>query len=246
MAVIELTEENLESSIAESAVLLIDFWRPGCGPCMVFGPLFEKASESHPDLTFAKCNTHEQPGIAMAFGIQAVPTLAVFKDRALIFQQPGALPPAALEELIEKVRQLDMDALREEAGEARTEPGQKEGPDGAPPPPAQESKTVTLAVEAGEGMAHLAGDHLLRRQGVTREFIESARQGAGAAHEVLSFYDRLRQLIRDVGGSQAREEAARLHAGWAFDPDRDLADLDAETRSEARAVLRAIKDLLAD
>ena len=113
MASVEITESNFEETIKEGIVLL-DFWASWCGPCRQFGPIFEKASEAHPDVTFGKVNTEEQGGLAGAFGITAIPTLAAFRDNILIFQQAGALNGAALEDLIGKIRELDMDKVREE------------------------------------------------------------------------------------------------------------------------------------
>jgi thioredoxin 1 len=114
MATTELTSSNLESLINDSNVLFIDFWAEWCGPCRMFGPTFEAASEKNSEIVFAKCDTEAQQEVAGQFGIRSIPTLAVFKEGVMIFQQPGALPPAALDELIEKVKDLDMDEVRKE------------------------------------------------------------------------------------------------------------------------------------
>jgi len=114
MATTELTSSNLESLISDSNMLFIDFWAEWCGPCRMFGPTFEAASEKNQDITFAKCDTEAQQEVAGQFGIRSIPTLAVFKEGVMIFQQPGALPPAALDELIEKVKDLDMEEVRKE------------------------------------------------------------------------------------------------------------------------------------
>ena len=114
MATVELTSENLKDLVENSATLFIDFWASWCGPCRMFGPIFESAAEKNPDAVFAKCDTEAQEEVATAFGIRSIPTLAVFRDGVLIFQQPGALPAAAFDELIEKVKEEDMDEVREE------------------------------------------------------------------------------------------------------------------------------------
>ncbi len=114
MATTELTSSNLESLISDSNMLFIDFWAEWCGPCRMFGPTFEAASEKNEDIIFAKCDTEAQQEVAGKFGIRSIPTLAVFKEGVMIFQQPGALPPAALDELIEKVKDLDMEEVRKE------------------------------------------------------------------------------------------------------------------------------------
>ncbi|MCK9521997.1 MAG: thioredoxin [Proteobacteria bacterium] len=114
MATVELTSENLKDLVENSATLFIDFWASWCGPCRMFGPVFESAAEKNPDAVFAKCDTEAQEEVAAAFGIRSIPTLAVFRDGVLIFQQPGALPAAAFDELIEKVKEVDMDEVRKE------------------------------------------------------------------------------------------------------------------------------------
>ncbi|MBN2527485.1 MAG: thioredoxin [Deltaproteobacteria bacterium] len=114
MATQQLTAKNLESLITDSNILFIDFWADWCGPCKMFGPTFEAASEKNGDIVFAKCDTEAHQDVAAQFGIRSIPTLAVFKEGIMIFQQPGALPPAALDELVEKVKELDMDDVRKE------------------------------------------------------------------------------------------------------------------------------------
>ncbi|RLC30839.1 MAG: thioredoxin [Deltaproteobacteria bacterium] len=117
MATIELTAENLNSSIENSNILIIDFWAEWCGPCKMFGPVFEKISEQYPDIVFAKCNTELQPQVAGSFGIRSIPTMAVFCEKILVFMQPGALPEQSLIEIIEQVQALDMDKVRKDIAE---------------------------------------------------------------------------------------------------------------------------------
>jgi len=108
MATVELTQENFEQTVNDNAMVIVDFWAPWCGPCRGFAPVYEKAAEAHPDIVFAKVNTDEQQALAGAFGIRSIPTLMVFREKVILFQQPGALPAAALEQVITQAKALDM------------------------------------------------------------------------------------------------------------------------------------------
>ena len=114
MSVTQLDQTNLEDTINNNEIVVIDFWAPWCGPCQTFKPIFEEASERHSDATFASCNTEEQTELASKFQIRSIPTLVVFRERIGIFGQPGMLPSEALDELMDKVRELDMDDVRAE------------------------------------------------------------------------------------------------------------------------------------
>jgi thioredoxin len=108
MATVELTHDNFEQTVNENAMVIVDFWAPWCGPCKGFAPVYEKAAEAHPDIVFAKVNTDEQQALATAFGIRSIPTLMVFREKVILFQQPGALPATALEQVITQAKALDM------------------------------------------------------------------------------------------------------------------------------------------
>jgi len=114
MAVVELTKENFEKTVTDNPMVIIDFWAPWCGPCKGFAPIYEKASEAHTDVVFAKINTDEQQELAGAFGIRSIPTLMVFREKVILFQQAGALPGNALEQVIEQAKTLDMAKVHQE------------------------------------------------------------------------------------------------------------------------------------
>jgi len=123
MAVIELTKENFEQVVTSSATVIVDYWAPWCGPCRGFAPVFEKVSELHPDVVFAKVNTDEEQEIAAHFQIRSIPTLMVFREQIIVFSQPGALPQGAFEEVVSKAKTLDMEMVRKQMAEQEAAAG---------------------------------------------------------------------------------------------------------------------------
>jgi len=129
MATIEVTKDNFEQTINGNPIVILDFWAPWCGPCRGFAPVFEKASEAHPDVVFAKVNSDEQQELAGAFNIRSIPTLLVFREKVILFQQAGALPGQALEQVLTQAKSLDMAkvhaeiAAQQQGGET-AQPGQ--------------------------------------------------------------------------------------------------------------------------
>ena len=112
MGTVELTADNFNSTVSGDGLKLVDFWAEWCPPCRMFGPVFEKASERHPDAVFGKVDTEAQPEIAATFDITSIPTLMIIRDSVVLYAQPGALPEQALEELITKAEAVDMDEVR--------------------------------------------------------------------------------------------------------------------------------------
>src|SRR5690554_3564898 len=119
MPTIDLTADVFEKTVTEPGITLVDFWADWCGPCKQFGPIYEEASNSNTDITFAKVDTDAEQALAGAAGISSIPTLMAFRDGVLVFSQPGALPAPALEQVIEAVRGLDMDDVHKQVAEAQ-------------------------------------------------------------------------------------------------------------------------------
>ncbi|MBM4827053.1 MULTISPECIES: thioredoxin [Actinomycetes] len=129
-ATVELTKENFDQTVTDNEFVLIDFWAEWCGPCKQFAPVYEKAAEDNPDLVFGKVDTEAQPELAQAFGIQSIPTLMIVRDQVAVFAQPGALPEAALTDVIGQARKLDMDQVRQQIAEQQAQQAQQQGGQG--------------------------------------------------------------------------------------------------------------------
>ena len=121
MATVEISKDNFKDTVSKEGIVILDWWASWCGPCRAFAPTFEQASTKHADITFGKIDTDAQPELSGAFGIRSIPTLMIFRDGIQLFNRPGALPEAALEELLGKVRELDMDEVRREIEKRKKE-----------------------------------------------------------------------------------------------------------------------------
>jgi len=124
MSTTNLTLDSFESAVSAGGIAIVDFWAEWCGPCKNFGPIFEEVADANPDVTFAKVDTEAEQQLAGSLGIMSIPTVMIFRDGIQLFAQPGALPKAALEDLISQVRKLDMDDIRTQLAEESNSPSE--------------------------------------------------------------------------------------------------------------------------
>ena len=126
MAVEALTTDKFDSTVTGNDIVVIDFWAPWCGPCRGFAPVFEQVADANPDVKFVKVNTDEEQALAGHFGIRSIPTLMVFREQVIVFQQPGALPKGAVEDVLRQVRDLDMSEVKRGAVPYDSESGERQ------------------------------------------------------------------------------------------------------------------------
>jgi len=134
MGVVTISKDNFQETIDKGGIVLIDWWAPWCGPCRAFAPVYERVAEANPDVTFAKVNTDEEQELAGAFNIRSIPTLMIFRDKVLLFSQPGALPQNVLEEIVKKARELDMEKVRAEVAKQQADAQSGQAGEQAPQP----------------------------------------------------------------------------------------------------------------
>jgi thioredoxin 1 len=123
VATVDVTKENFEEIVTKNSIVILDFWAAWCGPCKAFAPAFEAASEKYPDVVFGKINTEEQQELAGHFQIRSIPNVMLFRDQIVLFSQPGTMPPAGIDSVIEQAKALDMDKVRAEIAEAEAQGG---------------------------------------------------------------------------------------------------------------------------
>jgi len=121
VATVDVTKENFEEIVTKNSIVILDFWAAWCGPCKAFAPAFEAASEKYPDVVFGKINTEEQQELAGHFQIRSIPNVMLFRDQIVLFSQPGTMPPAGIDSVIEQAKALDMDKVRAEIAEAEAQ-----------------------------------------------------------------------------------------------------------------------------